>query len=89
MNSTHTLLLFSLQGSELDPNSLWEDEDTRSFYESITDITPFVPAVSSPSSLIMHSGLEAVASLTPGLKELVINFVLHLGVQVFFLEVVV
>ena len=36
-----------LQASEADPNSLWEDEDTRSFYEGITDIKPFVPAVSS------------------------------------------
>ena len=35
-----------LQASEADPNSLWEDEDTRSFYEGITDIKPFVPAVS-------------------------------------------
>ena len=37
---------FTLQASEADPNSLWEDEDTRSFYEGITDIKPFVPAVS-------------------------------------------
>ena len=35
----------SSQASEADPNSLWEDEDTRFFYEGITDIKPFVPAV--------------------------------------------
>ena len=30
-----------------DVHSLWEDEDVRSFYEGITDIKPFVPAVSN------------------------------------------
>lgn len=28
-----------------DAHSLWEDEDVRSFYEGVTDIKPFVPAI--------------------------------------------
>ena len=31
--------------AELDPSSLWEDEDSRQFYEFVTDIKPFVPAI--------------------------------------------
>ncbi len=34
------------QSEEVDPNALWEDEDTRQFYEGITDIKPLVPVVS-------------------------------------------
>lgn len=30
---------------EFSSSSLWEDEDQRSFYKDITDITPFIPAI--------------------------------------------
>jgi len=33
--------------SEMDPYSLWEDDDTRVFYECLTDLKTKVPAVSS------------------------------------------
>ena len=35
----------SLQ-SELDPYSLWEDEEIRQFYQNVTEIKTLVPAVS-------------------------------------------
>ena len=31
--------------AEHDPTSLWEDEESHQFYEHVTDIKPFVPAV--------------------------------------------
>lgn len=33
------------QSVELDPSSLWEDEDSHQFYAGVTDIKPFVPAI--------------------------------------------
>jgi len=37
--------------SEMDPYSLWEDEDTRIFYESLTDLKTKVPSVSDCKSI--------------------------------------
>ena len=37
--------LSHLQSVELDPSSLWEDEDSHQFYAGVTDIKPFVPAI--------------------------------------------
>lgn len=31
---------------EFNSSSLWEDPEQRSFYEDVTDIRPFIPAVS-------------------------------------------
>ena len=38
-------LFLSLQSVELNPSSLWEDEDSYQFYSRVTDIRPFVPAI--------------------------------------------
>ena len=40
--------------AEFDSSSLWEDEEQRSFYEDITDIRPFVPAVSTGTRSFIH-----------------------------------
>ena len=45
LSLTHTHTHTHSQSVELNPSSLWEDEDSYQFYAGVTDIRPFVPAI--------------------------------------------
>ena len=71
-------LCLSVQSVELDPSSLWEDEDSHQFYVGVTDIRPFVPAIlfegkkkgtSESSDTPATSSSESGAADESGAKE--------------------